>query len=88
MSDATLSTQQPGQPPHTRPVPPSWATVAPLLERWQIALLPAAPGLWTVTSGWPSATGLPRYAERRVPFHALPAAIAAVAARCAQEEAR
>ena len=78
----TLTTQSPGQPPHTRPVPPSWPEVASLLERWQMALVPHPEGLWDVLAG-ESGHGLPMHEAHRVPFAQLPQAIAALAARCA-----
>jgi hypothetical protein len=92
MPDATLTTQQPGQQPVVRPVPPSWATVAPLLQRWQIALVPhrdgtldqVQGGLWDVLATCPGAV-LPAQEAYRVPFARLPQAIADVAARCAAE---
>lgn len=70
MPDATLTTQQPNQPPHTRPVPPSWASVAGLLERWQMALVPHRDGCWDVLAGFVSHY-LPHHAARRVPFAPL-----------------
>jgi hypothetical protein len=79
-SGASLTTQQPGQPPVVRPVPPSWATVAPLLERWQIALAPHRDGTWDVVAFH---TGIgPPHDARQVPFARLPQTIADLAAQC------
>jgi hypothetical protein len=48
MPDSTLTTTTPDGRDTTRPVPPSWASVAPLLQRWQIALVPYLDGTWDV----------------------------------------
>ena len=80
----TLTTQTPGQPPETRPVPPSWATVAPLLERWQMALIPQHDGTWHLIANYPLALSLEVHlGATSVPFDHLPQIIADVAARCA-----
>jgi hypothetical protein len=81
MPDATLTTTTPASGTTTRPVPPSWATVAPLLARWQIALAPHRDGSWDVLATFPGAN-LPVHEAWRVPFARLPEAIAAVAAQC------
>ena len=87
----TLSQQADGTlratTPTSTPVPPSWATVAPLLARWQMLLLPTQDRSWDVCSGWPRLCGLPRHAARGVPFAALPQAIQDVAARCEADAA-
>ena len=80
--DGTLTTQIPGQSPHTSPISPSWASVAPLLERWQIALMPQRDRSWDLVSGFPRACGLPVHGATAVLWAALPQAIADVAARC------
>jgi hypothetical protein len=83
MPDNTLTTQIPGQPPETRPVPPSWATVAPLLARWQIALVPHPEGTWDV---FPNQTGLLRlrlHPPAPLPWREVPQAIADLAAQYA-----
>ena len=84
--DATLTTTTPAGASTTRPVPPSWASVAPLLARWQMALIPARDGLWDVLAGFVT-SWMPHHDARRVPFAQLPAAIAALAARCEAESA-
>ena len=81
----TLTTQSPNEPPETRPVPPSWATVAPLLARWQMALLPGRDLGWTVLTGYPESLGLPRHDRHNIPFALLPAVIAVLAAQCAAD---
>jgi hypothetical protein len=66
--------------------------VAPLIERWQIALVPhrygtldqVQGGLWDVMALCPGAV-LPAHEAYCVPFARLPQAIADVAARCAAE---
>jgi hypothetical protein len=80
MPEATLTTQAPGQPPHTRPVPPSWASVAPLLERWQMALVPHLDRVWEVIA-FAGGSG-PRASAHRVPWPEVPQAIVDLAARC------
>lgn len=60
----------------------TWQDVAPLLQRWQMALAPAPDRSWDVLAGWPRGGGLPRLDTRAVPWAQLPAAIAALAARC------
>lgn len=82
--EGTLTTTTPDGVSTTRPVPPSWASVAPLLARWSMALVPYGDGTWDVHAGYPS-VGLPQATARVVPFAALPQAIADVAARCVAE---
>ena len=88
MPDTTLTTTTPDGTTTVRPVPPSWASVAPLLQRWQMALVPYTDRSWDVYSGY-NDHSLPRHDARGVPFAALPQAIAIadVAARCAAEAA-
>lgn len=76
----TLTTTTPAGVSTTRPVPPSWASVAPLLERWQMALVPYRDRLWDVIAC--AAGSKSQGIARRVPFAALPQAIADVAAQC------
>lgn len=74
---------EPGAGSGARQGPPSWASVAPLIARWQMALVPLAPGTWHVLPNYPHALALPRHlGETAVPFEGLPQAIADVAARC------
>jgi hypothetical protein len=83
MTDTILPTQTPDQPPQTRPVPPSWASVAPLLARWQIALVPHPDGTWDVRAfGVPL---VPPYGCHHVRWGDVPQVVTAVAAWCAQE---
>ena len=79
---------------------PRWDQVAPLLQRWQIALVPHRDGAWDVLAGfdrpgsrpWIGVQGRPGQAlsgvqeARYVAFAQLPQAIADVAARCEAEE--
>lgn len=65
----------------------SWATVAPLVQRWQMALVPRSDGTWDVLACFPDA-GPPVHEVERVPFAGLPQAIQDLAARCAAEEGR
>lgn len=60
----------------------TWTDVAPLLARWQIALVPHFDRTWDVLAGYSDYT-LPLQGDYRVPFRDVPAAIAQVAARCA-----
>lgn len=60
----------------------SWATVAPLLARWQIALVPQRDRTWDLVSGYPRACGLPVHGALGVLFADVPQAILDVAARC------
>ncbi|HSF31903.1 MAG TPA: hypothetical protein VLK82_15675 [Candidatus Tectomicrobia bacterium] len=78
----TLTTQSPGQPPQTRPIPPSWAEVAPLLARWQMALIPYADRSWDVLAGYPRGWTGPMPSIYGVPFAGLPQAILEVSQRC------
>jgi hypothetical protein len=59
---------------------PAWNDVAPMLERWQIALVPHADRSWDVLA-FLAGVG-PQVDARHIDFAALPQAIAAVAARC------
>jgi hypothetical protein len=63
----------------------TWNDVAPLLERYQIALVPHPDRSWDVLAFLPDLG--PHVDARRVDFAALPAVIAAVAARCAADAA-
>jgi hypothetical protein len=58
---------------------PTWNAVAPLLSRWHLALVPHRDGTWDVLAF--GGGGL-QVDARRVPFPALPQAIADVAVRC------
>ena len=61
--------------------PATWDDVAPLLARWQMALVPHRDGSWDVLATFPGATP-PVHEAYRVPFDRLPEAIVSVAARC------
>lgn len=62
----------------------TWCDVAPLLARWQIALVPETDGTWDARAfGVPL---VPPYGCHHVRFADLPQVIAAVAAWCAAEE--
>ena len=60
----------------------TWASVAPLLERWQMALIPHDDLTWDVFSGYTPHHRLPIHDARRVPFSGLPQAIWEVSQRC------
>jgi hypothetical protein len=70
-----------------------WSDVAPLLQRWQMALLPQPDGTWDVQPGYPS-VGPHRDGGRswwwrlavNVPFAELPQAIQEVSRRCEAEK--
>lgn len=82
----TITTTTPDGTTTQRPISPSWASVAPLLARWQIALLPQPGGAWNLVSGSPRACGLPVHGATGVAFAAVPQKIREVAARCEHEE--
>lgn len=69
-------------PPTGTHAPPSWVTVAPLLARWQMALIPHDDRSWDVLAGYPRGWTGPIRSVYGVAFAVLPAAIADVAARC------
>lgn len=87
MTDGTLTTTTPDGVSTTRPVAPSWASVAPLLARWQMALVPHRDGQWDVLAGFVE-SWRPHHDARCIPFAALPQAIADVAAQCEREKRR
>lgn len=64
----------------------TWQDVAPLLQRWQMALWPVGDGWWEVHTGYLEGWTQPCY-SKRVPFARLPEALLALAARCEAEEA-
>ena len=64
-----------------------WATVAPLLQRWQMALVPAPDGSWDVLAGSSRMGGvLPPHDARHVSCAALPQAIWDLSRRCEESE--
>lgn len=60
----------------------TWASVAPLLARWQMALLPFPDRSWDVHAGYPVRWTGPRLSLYGIAWADLPQAIADVAARC------
>lgn len=65
----------------------TWQDVAPLLQRWQMALVPSPDGSWDVLAGYSRMGGvLPPHDARNVSFADLPQAIADVAAQCEASE--
>ena len=62
----------------------TWATVAPLLARWQMAVLPHLDGSWDVV-GWYRLAGRRPPQRLAVAWPDVPQAIADVAARCQAE---
>ena len=58
----------------------TWASVAPLLARWQMALVPHRDGTWDVLAGFDRLSGVQE--ARAVPWADVPQAITDVAARC------
>lgn len=61
---------------------PTWATVAPLLARWRMALVPQHDGTWDVLTGYDSRLLRRVFDARQVPWNQVPQTIMDLAARC------
>jgi hypothetical protein len=80
MPDTITTTPTSSEP--WRPVPPSWATVAPLLQRWQMALIPYPDGSWDLLAGYPRGWDGPRLQVHGVAFADVPQMVAYLAEQC------
>jgi transcriptional regulator with XRE-family HTH domain len=58
----------------------TWASVAPLIARWQIALVPHRDGTWDVLAGFDRLSGV--HDAHHVAWPDVPQTIADLAARC------